>query len=89
MVFRDDAYGNVQRMHKQQFDGDHHGTELWNPDMLALASAYDMRAARAESPDELRVELAAAVEARVPALIDVPMGVTPDPWGPVMRPHAE
>lgn len=87
VVFRDNAFGNVQRMHKQQFDGDHHGTELFNPDMVALARAYDMDGFRAESPDELRSLLAAAVDARKPALIDVPLDATPDPWGPVMRPH--
>lgn len=88
VVFRDNAFGNVQRMHKQQFDGDHHGTELFNPDMVALARAYDMDGFRAESPDELRSLLAAAVDARRPALIDVPLDATPDPWAPIMRPHA-
>ncbi len=86
VVFRDDAYGNVQRMHKQQFDGVHHGTELTNPDMLALAAAFGVTGHRAESPDELRSTLASAIDAREPALIDVPMGVTPDPWSIVMRP---
>ena len=86
VVFRDDAYGNVQRMHKQQFDGVHHGTELTNPDMLALAAAFGVTGYRAESPDELRTALDTAIDAREPALIDVPMGVTPDPWSIVMRP---
>ena len=89
VLFRDDAFGNVQRMHKQQFDGDHHGTDLMNPDMVALAASYGMRGIRAESPDELRTALGAAIDAREPALIDVPIGITPDPWGPVMRPYAE
>lgn len=86
VVFRDDAYGNVQRMHRQQFDGDHHGTELFNPDMLTLAQAYDMDGYRAESPADLRTMLATAIDARRPALIDVPIGVTPDPWPEVLRP---
>lgn len=86
VVFRDDAYGNVQRMHKQQFDGVHHGTELTNPDMLALAAAFGVTGYRADSPDELRSALSTAIDAREPALIDVPMGVTPDPWAVVMRP---
>ena len=89
VLFRDDAYGNVQRMHKEQFDGDHLGTELMNPDMLALAASYGMRGARAESPDELRTALAAAIDAREPALIDVPIPIVPDPWEPVMRPYEE
>jgi acetolactate synthase-1/2/3 large subunit len=86
VVFRDDAYGNVQRMHHQQFDGVHHGTELANPDMVALAAAFDMPGYRAESPDELARCLTEAIDARRPALIDVPMGVVPDPWAIIMRP---
>ncbi len=86
VVFRDDAYGNVRRMHKQQFDGVHLGTELKNPDMLALASAFDMTGYRADSPDEFRTALSTAIEAREPALIDVPLGELPDPWSIVMRP---
>lgn len=86
VLFRDDAFGNVQRMHRQQFDGDHHGTELMNPDMVALAGAYDMKGYRAESPDELRQHLAAAIDAREPALIDCPLSATPDPWATVMKP---
>ncbi len=87
VVFRDDAYGNVQRMHRQQFDGVHHGTELTNPDLLGLAASFDMTGYRAESPDELRTMLSQAIDAREPCLIDVPIGVTPDPWGIVTRPY--
>lgn len=87
VVFRDNAYGNVQRMHKQQFDGDFHGTTLMNPDMLQLASAYGMAGYQATSPDELQQILGKAIDAREPALIDVPLDETPDPWPNVMRPH--
>lgn len=85
VVFRDDAFGNVQRMQKQQFDGVHLGTVLKNPDMMKLAGAFDIKGYRAGSPDELRATLAAAVEARQPALIDVPMPIVPDPWAIMMR----
>lgn len=86
VVFRDDAFGNVQRMQKQQFDGVHLGTELANPDMVALASAFGMTGYRADSPDELRSMLSTAIDAREPSLIDVPIGITPDPWAIVTRP---
>lgn len=86
VVFRDDAFGNVQRMHKQQFDGVYLGTELKNPDMLALASAFDMTGYRANSPEEFRAALSTAIDAREPALIDVPLGELPDPWSIMMRP---
>ncbi|MDG2112976.1 MAG: thiamine pyrophosphate-binding protein [Actinomycetota bacterium] len=80
VVFYDNAYGNVQRMHKNQFDGDHYGTELTNPDMVKLAEAFGMAGYRAESPEELGSTLRTAIDAREPALIGVPMGITPDPW---------
>ena len=80
IVFYDNAYGNVQRMHKNQFDGDHYGTELTNPDMVKLAEAFGMRGYKAESPEALETTLRTAIEAREPALIGVPMGITPDPW---------
>ena len=89
VLFRDDAFGNVQRMHTQQFDGDFHGTTLRNPDMVKLAEAYDMKGYRAEGPGELQTMLAEAIQANQPALIDVPIGITPDPWGVVMEPWQE
>jgi len=88
IVFRDNAFGNVRRMHTQQFEGDFHGTELANPDMVALAKAFGIDGHQAQSPDELAQVLGAAIDARRPALIDVPMGVTPDPWSVVMKPWA-
>ncbi|MGB5758654.1 MAG: thiamine pyrophosphate-dependent enzyme, partial [Acidimicrobiales bacterium] len=86
VVFRDDAYGNVQRMHKQQFDGVHLGTELHNPDMLALAASFGMKGYRATDPEDFRRTLSTAIDAREAALIDVPIGITPDPWSVVMKP---
>lgn len=80
VVFHDGAYGNVQRMHKAQFDGDHHGTELKNPDFGQLAAAFGIAGYAAETPDELESTLATAIDRREPALIGVPIGVTPDPW---------
>ena len=86
VVFRDDAYGNVQRMHKQQFDGVHHGTDLTNPDMVKLAEAFGMPGHRAESPAEFETVLGDAIAAGGPCLIDVPMPICPDPWAIMMRP---
>ncbi len=86
IVFRDEAFGNVQRMQKQQFDGVHHGTELTNPDMLMLASAFGMTGYRAESPEELVTCLSTAIDKREPCLIDVPLGICPDPWAIMARP---
>ncbi|MEL7210131.1 MAG: thiamine pyrophosphate-dependent enzyme, partial [Actinomycetota bacterium] len=87
VVFADSAYGNVQRMHKQQFDGVFHGTTLTNPDFVTLAQAFDIAGHRAESPDELQTTLSAAIDAGRPALIEVPIGETPDPWALMMKPY--
>jgi acetolactate synthase-1/2/3 large subunit len=86
VVFRDDAFGNVQRMQKNAFDGDHLGTELTNPDMLQLASAFGITGYRAENPEQLQKMLSTAIDAREPALIDVPIGITPDPWAVIQQP---
>lgn len=88
VVFADSAFGNVQRMHKQQFDGVFHGTTLKNPDFVALAQAFDIAGHRADSPDQLRSTLASAIDAGRPALIEVPIGETPDPWAMMMRPYS-
>ncbi len=87
VVFADSAYGNVQRMHTQQFDGVFHGTTLRNPDFVALAQAFDVAGHRASSPDELRSTLAGAIEAGGPALIEVPVGEMPDPWPTILGPY--
>ncbi len=84
VVFADGAYGNVQRMHKAQFDGVHYGTELVNPDLVRLATAFGMPGYRATSPEQLQTTLRAAIDARRPALIEVPIGTTPDPWRVIM-----
>jgi acetolactate synthase-1/2/3 large subunit len=86
VVFHDEAYGNVRRMHKAQFAGDHYGTHLKNPDMVKLAEAFGMTGYRATSPAELESALGRAIDAREPALIGVPIGETPDPWGLITAP---
>lgn len=86
VVFTDGAYGNVRRMHKQQFDGVHLGTDLTNPDMLKLADAFGLTGYRAHNPEEFGQALATAIDANEPCLIDVPLGELPDPWAIVGRP---
>lgn len=81
VVFRDNAFGNVQRMHKQKFDGQTVGTDLYNPDMVQLASAFGMAGYQANSPEEFERTLAEAIQKNEPCLIDVPLSPLPDPWG--------
>jgi acetolactate synthase-1/2/3 large subunit len=81
VVFSDGAYGNVQRMQRAQFDGVNLGTELTNPDWVALGRAFGVHSERVTDPAGLEAALRRAVDADRPALIEVPMPVTPDPWG--------
>jgi acetolactate synthase-1/2/3 large subunit len=84
VVFSDGAYGNVQRMHKAQFDGVHLGTELTNPDWVALARAFGIAGERVTDAEQLESAVRRAIDADAPALIEVPMPPTPDPWRLIM-----
>ncbi|HLW47190.1 MAG TPA: thiamine pyrophosphate-dependent enzyme [bacterium] len=84
VVFNDNAYGNVRRTQKRQYGGHVLGSELHNPDFPKLADAFGVRGRRAEGPEGLCAELAAALREDAPALIEVPVGEMPDPW-PVIR----
>jgi acetolactate synthase-1/2/3 large subunit len=81
VVFNDGAYGNVRRSQVDQFEGRVLGSELENPDFVRLAESFGVRGARATTPGELegllRETLGIGDE---PVLIDVPVGVMPNPW---------
>jgi acetolactate synthase-1/2/3 large subunit len=81
VVFNDQAYGNVRRAQAEQFGGRIFGSELLNPDFVELAESFGVRGARATTPAELegvlRETLGATAE---PTLIDVPVGVMPQPF---------
>jgi acetolactate synthase-1/2/3 large subunit len=81
VVFNDGAYGNVRRAQVEQFDGRIHGSELLNPDFVALAESFGVRGARATTPAELEGLLREAVGPNAePVLVDVPVGVMPSPF---------
>ncbi|MEZ5232361.1 MAG: thiamine pyrophosphate-dependent enzyme [Acidimicrobiales bacterium] len=64
----------------QQFDGVHLGTELTNPDWVALARSFGVHGERVTDPEGLERAVRDAIDADRPALIEVPMPPTPDPW---------
>jgi acetolactate synthase-1/2/3 large subunit len=81
VVFNDDAYGNVRRSQVEQFDGRIAGSELLNPDFVALAESFGVRGARATTPAELQGLLAETFGGRPePVLIEVPVGPMPSPF---------
>ena len=74
VVFNDNAYGNVLRAQLEQFGGNVLGTRLRNPDFVAMAESYGVRATRADGAAELGPALARAIAEDAPALIEVPVG---------------
>jgi acetolactate synthase-1/2/3 large subunit len=85
VVFNDGAYGNVQRMQRQDYGGRVIATELRNPDFCQLAESFGARTARTESPAELEAAIKRAIAEPAPWLIDARIGSVPDPW-PILTP---
>ena len=80
IVFNDNAFGNVKRTQQQMFGGRMLGSDLVNPDLVALAAAFGIRATRVESPEGLRGALRSALAAKEPGLIEVTVGEMPSVW---------
>ncbi|HEY3062275.1 MAG TPA: thiamine pyrophosphate-dependent enzyme [Chloroflexota bacterium] len=74
IVFNDSAFGNVKRTQQLQFGGRLIGSELINPDFVAVARAFGVDAERVDTPAGLEAALGSAVVARRPALIEVSIG---------------
>jgi acetolactate synthase I/II/III large subunit len=87
IVFADGAYGNVRRMQKNDYGNRLIAVDLLNPNFPKMAESYGIAGVRAQSPDQLRRELAAALKRRGPSLIEVPVGEMPDPWPTLVMPR--
>ncbi len=88
IVFSNGAYGNVLRDQNRLYEGRVLGAELLNPDFVALARSFGAQAARAETPNELRMELGAALGSGEPTVIEVPVDPADEvsPWEFLMPP---
>jgi len=85
VLVNDNAYGNVRRIQSDMFGNRLIACDLHNPDFQKFVESFGALALRATSPAELRETLRIALKADVPAVIEVPAGPMPDPWG-VLRP---
>ena len=81
VIFNDQAYGNVKRMQQDLHGGRVIASDLVNPDFVKLAESMGAAGIRAETPDALKQAVTDAVKLNQPAVIDVPVGPMPDPWG--------
>jgi len=89
IVFADGAFGNVKRIQKDSYGGRNIAVDLHNPDFVALAKSFGMMGLRAKTPDELGRALREALDARGPALIEVPVGELPNIWKLIRRPPSQ
>jgi acetolactate synthase-1/2/3 large subunit len=86
LVYNDGAYGNVKRIQQERFG--HNRTiasDLTNPDFVKYAESFGAMGLRAEGAEGLRDALETAFEARVPAVIEIPVTEPfPSPWPHIM-----
>ncbi len=80
VVFADGAFGNVQRMQREDYDNRVIATDLHNPDFVRLAESFGAQGVRVDTPAELEAALARALKEPAPWLIEVRVGRLPDPW---------
>ncbi len=80
VVFNDGAYGNVRRIQDTSFNHRLIASDLHNPDFVAFAEAFGAQGRRATTPAELTKQVGEALKANAPALIEVPLGVMPNPF---------
>ncbi|MHB8646329.1 MAG: thiamine pyrophosphate-dependent enzyme [Thermomicrobiales bacterium] len=80
VVFNDNAYGNVKRTQREAFSGHVIAADLVNPDFVALAESFGIRATRVRGPEALRSALGEAFAANEPVLIEVTVGEMPSAW---------
>ncbi len=80
VVFNDGAYGNVRRIQDTSFNHRLIASDLHNPDFVKFAESFGAQGRRAETPDELTTQVSEALKAESPALIEVPVGVMPNPF---------
>jgi acetolactate synthase I/II/III large subunit len=80
VVVNNGMYGTIRMHQERQFPGRIVGTDLLNPDFVALAQAFGAHAALVERTEDFERALEAALAAGVPALIELrvdPEAITP------------
>ena len=62
LIFNNGAFGNVRRDQINFFEGRIHGSELRNPDFVALAHSFGAKGYKSKSPEHFRALLAQALD---------------------------
>ncbi len=87
VVFNNHSYGNVLNDQRRLF-GRSLGSELKNPSFVDIARAFGARSTHVNNPLDLEREVADAINANMPAVIEVAMALdsTASPWRFLMPP---
>jgi acetolactate synthase-1/2/3 large subunit len=80
VIFADGQFTNVKRLQQSKFEGRVIGSDLTNPDFVALAESFGVTGRRANSPQSLAPVLRESIQANEPTLIEVTVGQMSDPW---------
>jgi acetolactate synthase-1/2/3 large subunit len=80
LVFDNGMYGTIRMHQEREFPGRTIGTDLKNPDFVALARAYGAAAFHVKRTSEFAAAFLEAVEAKRPSLIHI--GVDPEAISP-------
>lgn len=80
IVFNDNAYGNVRRMQKYDYNDKIIASDLQNPDFMKLADAFGVAGRRVHTALELQTAVRESIKADEPTLIEVPVEEMPNPW---------
>ena len=87
VVFNNHSYGNVLNDQRRLF-GRSLGSELKNPSFVEVARAFGAKGTHVDNPLDLEREVADAINANVPAVIEVamPLDASASPWRFLMPP---
>jgi acetolactate synthase-1/2/3 large subunit len=80
LLFNDGKFGNVRRIQVTVYGGKVIATDLVNPEFCAFAESFGARAVRVTSPDDLAAAMEETFGYDLPTVIEIPVGVFPDPW---------
>jgi acetolactate synthase-1/2/3 large subunit len=72
IVHNDSAYGAIKNIQTRVHGARYLDVDLNNPDFLALAAAFGVRACRAAEPDKLSSAIRKALDHAGPTVIEVP-----------------
>ncbi|MFQ6133094.1 MAG: thiamine pyrophosphate-binding protein [Armatimonadota bacterium] len=77
VLYNDESLTSVASTHRRRHDGHTFGTDLTNPDFVALARAFGAQGERLEDPADLPDALQRALASRLPYLIEMHQPATP------------